>query len=632
MSKKKIALLSCGWAYDFVKDIISGIKKFIKGSSTDLYVFNTYNFTEYTGYPNATGFSIYNLINYEEYDGVIILGDLIRNARVLEKERLRILAAKKPAICINCNLSGLSSLRIDNYSSFYDVIDHLIKKHNIKNFACFTSKNSSLDIAERYKAYRTALTDNQIKVDLEKVYQLELLTFADAYEAAKEVFSNPENIPEAVVCVSDYVALGVVKAAVELNISIPEQLKVVGFDDIDFASKVTPALTTVKNNTELAGLEAAKFILSNPPEPKNLKINTTAVLRDYCGCNEKKIVDASLHSLNMLNNLSKIKNFSFQMAQLEDIFSEATDVFTLLTNLELYFQKSHNFEGKDFCVFLKSDWSSVFVNSSENLPLNLSYGNQVQAIISIQNNQKYPREIISTKQLLPKKMSDDDKDNVFLFMPVFHHSYVHGYYVSKNSLELLDEHFGYTWTRTFGNSIERFRKRNMYKLMSQEYLKLSVKDALSGMMNRVGMERIAKPFYAQNKKNGLTTVLFFVDINSMKTINDKFGHLHGDLAVKTIAQAVMDTVPRNWVCVRYGGDEFLVVGNSKNYNGEDYCTAIQQTLAKKTSTMKLPYNLSASVGTYSVPPSSPLTLEEAVEKVDEIMYEKKQAYHREHGK
>ena len=114
----------------------------------------------------------------------------------------------------------------------------------------------------------------------------------------------------------------------------------------------------------------------------------------------------------------------------------------------------------------------------------------------------------------------------------------------------------------------------------------------------------------------------------MKTINDKFGHLHGDLAVKTIAASVMDVVPRNWLCIRYGGDEFLVVGNSKNYNGEDYCSIIQQNLAKKTATMKLPYNLSASVGTYSVPPSSSLTLEEAVEKVDEIMYEKKQAFHK----
>lgn len=628
--KRKIALLTCGWAYDFVLNFIKGIQKAVEGSNTDIYVFNCYNYTEYTGYPNATGFSIYSLINYADYDGIIILGDLINNPRILEKERLRILASKKPSICINCNLKDISTLRLDNYTGFYEIVDHLIKKHNVKKFAYITGKSNSLDIAERYKAYRTALNDNQIKVDLEKVYQLELLTFPSAYKFAKELFNDPENIPEAFICANDYTALGVLMAACEKNIKIPEQLKIVGFDDVEFANNVTPSITTVKNNIEVAGAEAAKFVLSNPSETKNFKIGNSAIYRESCGCNEKKIKETSLFALNILNNVSKTKSFSFQLEQIEEIFTEAADTFTLLTNLELYFQRSHTYEGKDFCIFLKSDWSSVFVNSSENLPLNLSYGSQMQAIISIQNNQKYPREIIATKDLVPKKMIDSEKGSVFLFLPIFHHSYVHGYFVSKNCLDLLNEHFGYSWTRTFGNSIERFRKRNMFKLMSHEYLKLSVKDALSGMMNRVGMDRIAKPFYAQNKKNGLTTVLFFVDINSMKTINDKYGHLHGDLAVKTIAQSVMEVVPRNWLCIRYGGDEFLVVGNSKNYNGEDYCSEIQKCLAKKTANMKLPYNLSASVGTYSVPASSPLTLEEAVEKVDEIMYEKKQAFHREH--
>ena len=178
-----------------------------------------------------------------------------------------------------------------------------------------------------------------------------------------------------------------------------------------------------------------------------------------------------------------------------------------------------------------------------------------------------------------------------------------------------------------GTGIEHFRKKNMFKQMSQQYLRLSTKDALSGALNRQGLEKLAKPFYAQNKKNGLTTVLFFVDINKMKHINDKFGHLHGDLAVKTVAAAVLETIPKNWLCIRYGGDEFLVVGNSKNYNGEDYCTLIKERLASKTSVMHLPYNLSASVGTYSVPPQAELTLEQAVENVDNIMYEQKQAFH-----
>ena len=238
--------------------------------------------------------------------------------------------------------------------------------------------------------------------------------------------------------------------------------------------------------------------------------------------------------------------------------------------------------------------------------------------------------MIPIRELIPSKMKTTDKSNVFLFLPVFHHSYVHGYYVAKNNLSMIDNRYGYLWTRNMGTGIEHFRKKNMFKQMSQQYLKLSTKDALSGALNRQGLEKLAKPFYAQNKKNGLTTVLFFVDINKMKHINDQFGHLHGDLAVKTVAAAVLETIPKNWLCIRYGGDEFLVVGNSRNYNGEDYCTMIKDRLAKKTSVMHLPYNLSASVGTYSVPAQTELTLEQAIENVDNIMYEQKQAFHKEH--
>ena len=56
---------------------------------------------------------------------------------------------------------------------------------------------------------------------------------------------------------------------------------------------------------------------------------------------------------------------------------------------------------------------------------------------------------------------------------------------------------------------------------------------------------------------------------------------------------------------------------------------IKERLAKKTSIMHLPYNLSASVGTYSVPAQMEITLEQAVENVDNIMYEQKQAFHKE---
>lgn len=627
--KKKIAVLACGWAQYFLYDFLQGVEKIAKENNADVYIFNCYDYVEFSGYPNATGFSIYRLINYEEYDGIIILSDLIKNPRVLEMERQRILKSGKPAVSINLKLKDISCMRIDNYTGFYELVTHLIKEHNARNLFYIDGNETSLDFAERRKAFRMALQDNQIELNRENIFTVEHSSFNYGYNAASEIFSSDRKLPDAIVCANDLIALGVLKAAAERNIKIPEQLKITGYDGNYFARNVIPAISTVNDNAFKIGTESAKRVLTGFTEVQDFKIKSMPIYQGSCGCESKIITDQKLFSLKFLSEISQSENFAAQLNQIEEIFTDAADVFTLLTNLELFFSKSHAFEGSDFCIFLKADWASVLINSEENLPQNLSYGSQVQAITSIQNNVKYPREIIKTKDLIPSKMHSDEC-NTFLFIPIFNHSYVHGYFVCKNSLSMISNYHGHQWTRTFGACIERFRKKNMYKQMSQQFLRLSTRDALSGMLNRVGMEKLAKPFYQQNKHNGLTTVLFFVDINSMKTINDKFGHLHGDLAVKTIAQAVLQVVPRNWLCIRYGGDEFLVVGNSKNYNGEDYCKMITQMVLKKSSTMHLPYNLSASVGTLSVPANSPLSLEEAIEKVDEIMYEQKQMFHKTH--
>ena len=626
---RRIAVLASGWSSYFLKDFVKGMMKAVEDKHIDIYLFNTYNYTEYSGFPNYTGLSIFNLINYEDFDGVVLLSDLIGNARVLERERLRILKSKKPAITINKKQEGLCCLRVDNYTGMYNALAHIIRMHNVSDIAYITGKENAVDITERYKAYKTVLEDNNIAFDSKKVYTINSCDYHCAYSFFNDYVKSGKKLPQAFCCANDLLALALLKVCVENKIKVPQQIKIVGFDNLIQTECTRPSITTVYNNAELLGAEAVNRLINGVNPLQTLSVKSTPVLRQSCGCSYSTTSSQELVTLNILDDANKKEAFDTHMEVMGEIFTEAADVFTLLTNIENFFVKSHNFEGSDFCIFMKSDWTSVLINSAENLPQNLSYGAQVQSVCSVQGNQKYLRELISTRDLVPAKMKTDDKSNVFLFLPIFHHSYVFGYFVTKNDLTMIDNRYGYLWTRNMGTGIEHFRKRNMFKQMSQQYLRLSTKDALSGALNRQGLEKLAKPFYAQNKKNGLTTVLFFVDINKMKHINDKFGHLHGDLAVKTVAAAVLETIPKNWLCIRYGGDEFLVVGNSKNYNGEDYCTMIKERLAKKTSIMHLPYNLSASVGTYSVPAQMEITLEQAVENVDNIMYEQKQAFHKE---
>ena len=108
---RRIVVLGCGWSSYFLKDFIHGMMRAVEGKHIDIYLFNTYNYIEYSGFPNRTGFSIYNLINYDDFDGVVVLADLINNERVLERERRRILKAQKPALTINKKLKGRDAFR-----------------------------------------------------------------------------------------------------------------------------------------------------------------------------------------------------------------------------------------------------------------------------------------------------------------------------------------------------------------------------------------------------------------------------------------------------------------------------------------------------------------------------------------
>ena len=73
------------------------MRKETEGKDVDIYIFTAYNYTEYSGFPNNNGFSIFNLIHYEDFDGIIILADLINNVRIVERERQRIIKSGKPA-------------------------------------------------------------------------------------------------------------------------------------------------------------------------------------------------------------------------------------------------------------------------------------------------------------------------------------------------------------------------------------------------------------------------------------------------------------------------------------------------------------------------------------------------------
>ncbi|MBR6478192.1 MAG: GGDEF domain-containing protein, partial [Lachnospiraceae bacterium] len=134
------------------------------------------------------------------------------------------------------------------------------------------------------------------------------------------------------------------------------------------------------------------------------------------------------------------------------------------------------------------------------------------------------------------------------------------------------------------------------------------------------------------KEKKSSVVVMFVDINYMKRINDEFGHLHGDNAIKTVAESITRNVREDWIAVRYGGDEFLIVGPDCDVAGaEKVRGAILKYLDEKNHDGSQPYQISASCGYVVSDPEKDETLQDYVQEADRLMYEIKKKVHEQDG-
>lgn len=82
-------------------------------------------------------------------------------------------------------------------------------------------------------------------------------------------------------------------------------------------------------------------------------------------------------------------------------------------------------------------------------------------------------------------------------------------------------------------------------------------DALTGLFNRSGMDRRLEALFGHPDKLG-NGALVMVDADGLKKINDQYGHEAGDIYLKSIGKILRGFDPRNSICARYGGDEFVL--------------------------------------------------------------------------
>ncbi len=179
----------------------------------------------------------------------------------------------------------LISVGCDNYQGGKEMTEHLIKQGRTQLAFLGSASGHAPEFFDRYKGHSQALKENNVDVKQSMQFNA-LYTEESGYQAASQLIASGEPF-DGICAACDLIAIGAMRALQEHNINIPEQVSLVGFDDIAIASFTFPALTTVKQDTKLAGelLVETLLLLIHGDEAKTVLIPPELVIRKSCGDN-----------------------------------------------------------------------------------------------------------------------------------------------------------------------------------------------------------------------------------------------------------------------------------------------------------------------------------------------------------
>jgi LacI family transcriptional regulator len=176
---------------------------------------------------------------------------------------------------------------VDNKAGAYTAVTHLIGLGHKRIGFVSNAPLSYAGAQDRFAGYRQALTEHDLSLQDSLVRTATFLP-ETAEAAVQELLELPER-PTAVFAASDVVAIGVMSAIQAAGLSIPDDMAVVGFDDIFLAAHTHPALTTIHVPAYGLGWTAAEVLISlieGDEEGLAETLETELVIRDSCGAKQ----------------------------------------------------------------------------------------------------------------------------------------------------------------------------------------------------------------------------------------------------------------------------------------------------------------------------------------------------------
>ncbi|MCQ2550529.1 MAG: GGDEF domain-containing protein [Lachnospiraceae bacterium] len=600
---RKVMFLISTWQELYTDRMLGGIEKYIENTDIQVHAFNAYGATvEYY----AKEAEIFYLPNVSDYDGVLTFYNSVNSEKYMNYFVSKCKALNIPLLNIDTEKEGVAYCGIDNYTSAYEVVEHMITEHHCKKLSFIGGPENHPDTVERAKAFKDCLEKHGLEPYSIGYYGYMRSSGGNAYKQIKE---SGTPFADAYICANDFAAIGFCTAAAEDGYYAPTDFKITGFDNLEEGQRFNPTIASVNRNLDELGYRSIEFL------DKLMKQETTETAcyvpgkfccAPSCGCT---------HASDTIEKYNLLNTRTIERDHLDDVQRKARELLCGNSSFEEYQQslvKCH------YYYHIDNMFIAVNHNLSDPEKVDFDGYDDIMDLYSMTDSE----QISKSKTLIPEQFNTPDC-KLLLFASLHCKERTSGYSIFKYRNNIMDLMYHRTLNETCAMAIENIRQNQLLNHMNKKLQFLYIRDSLTGLYNRFGYNAFGGDCF---QKNHGKIYILYIDMDNLKPLNDNYGHDMGDAALKGIANGLRVVFADTDIHVRMGGDEFLVMGpymsEQEILEKEKKLDHFLQTYSKENH---FPIPIEISMGhavNETEPPHTSLT--SMVQAADALMYQHKQ--------
>ena len=564
---------------DYCQMLVKGMQEACYNHNCTLYIFPVGEYGKLYSPFDYQKRAVAAFINSKNLDG-LIFSSSVHGTHVSFEKLLKYIHSFSdiPVISLNLEIPGITSILADCKPGLDHMISHLITKHKCKRIALMNAGGNSKEAEDRANVYKTVLERYGIPYE-ESLVLYGFFNYSMAYKALEDYRNEHHYLDfDAIVCLNDYMAYAAIDYCKKNNISVPDEMKITGFDDIAKTSFSDPTVSTINQQIELQGEMALNNLvkLINKEEvPLIIEVPTKVRYRKSCGCIDLKenYFDYQNENFSIISKAEALRNFTGsewlirkdQLVEIENYYSNTQgriNIFDFTGNFQfvmtnfavgaaaVIIYEKPVFSPKPFDKFKLPN--RAYVLAAFDNYINFNYKRSAESKVFDPNESMLPEGFINFY------------NEIYYVVSLSNCEFQYGYLIYKpgnydeTMYALICTILSHQLASAYEYSLELEEKEKLSE-KNQNLMKISRTDELTKLLNRRGLLELGQTSIDLSLKCGKEGMVIFGDMDNLKIINYTFGHDEGDRAIIETANILKKVFRSNDIVARIGGDEFAIV-------------------------------------------------------------------------